>query len=79
MVLLRQPAQAIGRMEFSRGTRRSMVAPHVRAGRLRYVLESFEVEPWPVTFVYPQARLLSPTVRAFADLCTERLRRLRFD
>jgi len=56
-----------------------MVAPHVRAGRLRYVLESFEVEPWPVTFVYPQSRVLSPTVRAFANLCAERLRRMRFD
>jgi DNA-binding transcriptional LysR family regulator len=56
-----------------------MVAPHVRAGRLRYVLEDFEVEPVPVSFVYPQSRMLSPTVRAFADLCAERLRRTRFD
>ena len=56
-----------------------MAAPHVRAGRLRYVLEDFEVEPLPVTFVYPQSRLLSPTVRAFANLCAERLRRTRFD
>jgi DNA-binding transcriptional LysR family regulator len=56
-----------------------MVASHVRAGRLRYVLEDFEVEPMPVSFVYPQSRMLSPTVRAFADLCAERLRRTRFD
>ena len=56
-----------------------MVAPHVRAGRLRYVLEDFEVEAVPVSFVYPQSRMLSPTVRAFADLCAERLRRTRFD
>jgi len=56
-----------------------MVASHVRAGRLRYVLEDFEVEPMPVSFVSPQARMLSPTVRAFADLCAERLRRMRFD
>lgn len=56
-----------------------MVAPHVRAGRLRYVLEHVEVEPVPVTFVYPQSRQLSPTVRAFADLCTAKLRRARFD
>jgi len=54
-----------------------MVAPLIRAGRLRYVLEDFEVEPLPVSFVYPQSRLLSPTVRAFANLCTERLRRAR--
>jgi DNA-binding transcriptional LysR family regulator len=56
-----------------------MVAPHVRAGRLKYVLEDFEIEPMPVSFVYPQSRRLSPTVRAFADLCAERLRRTRFD
>jgi DNA-binding transcriptional LysR family regulator len=56
-----------------------MVAPHVRAGRLRYVLEDFEVEALPVSFVYPHTRLLSPTVRAFANFCTERLRRARFD
>ena len=55
-----------------------MTAPQVRAGRLKYVLEDFEVEPLPVSFVYPQSRMLSPTVRAFASLCAERLRRTRF-
>jgi len=56
-----------------------MAAPHVRAGRLRYVLEDFEVEPLPVSFVHPQSRILSPTVRTFANLCADRLRRTRFD
>ena len=56
-----------------------MVAPQVRAGRLKYVLEDFEVEPLPVSFLYPQSRLLSPTVRAFADLCARKLRGARFD
>jgi DNA-binding transcriptional LysR family regulator len=56
-----------------------MVAPLVRAGKLRYVLEDFEVEPLPVTFLYPQSRMLSSTVRAFADLCVEKLRATRFD
>ena len=56
-----------------------MVAPHVRAGRLKYVLEDFEVEPLPVNFIYPQSRMLSPTVRAFADLCAKKLRAIRFD
>lgn len=56
-----------------------MVAPQVRAGRLKYVLEEFEAEPLPVSFVYPQSRLLSPTVRAFADLCATKLRGVRFD
>jgi DNA-binding transcriptional LysR family regulator len=56
-----------------------MAAPHVRAGRLKYVLEDFEVEPLPVNFVYPQSRMLSPTVRAFADLCVKKLRAIKFD
>jgi DNA-binding transcriptional LysR family regulator len=56
-----------------------MVAPLVRAGRLKYVLEDFEVEPLPVSFLYPQSRQLSPTVRAFADLCVKKLRGARFD
>ncbi|HEX6690748.1 MAG TPA: LysR family transcriptional regulator [Burkholderiales bacterium] len=56
-----------------------MVAPLVRAGRLRYVLEEFEVDAVPVTFLYPQSRMLSPTVRAFADLCAKKLRATRFD
>ena len=56
-----------------------MVAPLVRAGRLKYVLEDFEGEPLPVSFVYPQSRQLSPTVRAFADLCVKKLRGARFD
>ena len=56
-----------------------MVAPLVRAGRLKYVLEDLEGEPVPVSFVYPQSRVLSPTVRAFADLCVKKLRGARFD
>jgi DNA-binding transcriptional LysR family regulator len=56
-----------------------MVAPLTRAGKLRYVLEEFEVEPLPVSFLYPQSRMLSPTVRAFADLCANRLRQAKFD
>jgi DNA-binding transcriptional LysR family regulator len=56
-----------------------MVAPQVRAGRLKYVLEDFEAEPIPVNFLYPQSRQLSPAVRAFADLCVKKLRGARFD
>jgi DNA-binding transcriptional LysR family regulator len=56
-----------------------MVAPLRRAGRLKYVLEDFEPEPLPVQFLYPHSRILSPTVRAFADLCAKRLRQTRFD
>lgn len=56
-----------------------MVAPLKRAGRLKYVLEDFEPEPLPVQFLYPHSRILSPTVRAFADLCMKKLRQARFD
>jgi DNA-binding transcriptional LysR family regulator len=56
-----------------------MVAPLVRAGKLRYILEEFEPEPLPVHFLYPQSRLLSSTVRAFADLCVQRLGAVKYD
>jgi DNA-binding transcriptional LysR family regulator len=56
-----------------------MIAPLVRAGRLRVVLEDFETGPLPVQFLYPHSRILSPTVRAFADLCVTKLRQSRFD
>jgi DNA-binding transcriptional LysR family regulator len=56
-----------------------MVAPHTKNGRLRYVLQEFEVEPMPVQVVYPQARLMSSKVRVFVDECVEKLRRARFD
>ena len=56
-----------------------MVAPLMRAGRLKYVLEDFETDPLPVQFLYPHSRILSPTVRAFADACVRKLRQTRFD
>jgi DNA-binding transcriptional LysR family regulator len=55
-----------------------MVAPQKRADKLKYVLENFETEPLPIQFVYPHTRILSPAVRAFADLCAKRLRQTRF-
>jgi DNA-binding transcriptional LysR family regulator len=51
----------------------------VRDGRLRYVLEKFEMEPTPIQVVYPQARLMSNKVRAFVDECVGKLRRINFD
>lgn len=56
-----------------------MVAPLVHAGRLRYVLEDFESESLPIQLVYPHSRVMSPTVRAFVDLCVKKLRRARFE
>ena len=50
------------------------VAAHVRAGRLRYVLEAHEPGPVPVSLVYPQARLVSARLRAFIDWVVPRMR-----
>jgi DNA-binding transcriptional LysR family regulator len=56
-----------------------MVAPLVQAGRLTYVLEDFEPDRLPIHVVYPHSRVVSPTVRAFAELCVKRLRPMRFE
>ena len=56
-----------------------MVAPAKRTGKLRYVLESFEIELLPVHVVYPHSRALSANVRAFVDACVGKLRQTRFD
>jgi len=50
------------------------VAAHQQAGRLRYVLETHEPEPLPVSLVYPQARLVSARLRAFIDWVVPRMR-----
>lgn len=49
-------------------------AAHRKAGRLRYVLESHEPEPLPVSLVFPQARLVSARLRAFIDWIVPRMR-----
>ncbi len=56
-----------------------MVAPYRKSGRLKYVLEDFEIEPLPVQFVYPRSRILSATVRAFAELCVNKLQNVKLD
>ena len=56
-----------------------MVAPLRRSDDLQYVLEDFEIEPLPVQLVYPRSRILSATVRAFADSCIEGLRHAALD
>jgi DNA-binding transcriptional LysR family regulator len=56
-----------------------MVAPSIKAGQLKYVLEKFEIEPVPVHVVYPQSKLLSNKVRLFVDECVEALRHQKFD
>lgn len=43
------------------------VAPLVASGELRIVLEPFELPAWPLSLVYPHARLLPARTRAFID------------
>jgi DNA-binding transcriptional LysR family regulator len=51
-----------------------MVASHVRAGRLRLVLEDYEAEPIPIHVVYREGRRAPARVRAFVDFVVPRLR-----
>ncbi|MGA7809006.1 LysR family transcriptional regulator [Bradyrhizobium sp.] len=46
-------------------------ADAIRRGRLRIVLQQFELPPLPVHIVYPTSRLLSAKVRSFVDLVVE--------
>jgi DNA-binding transcriptional LysR family regulator len=46
-------------------------AASLKAGKVRIVLEKFEVRALPIHIVYPTSRLLSAKVRAFIDLVTE--------
>lgn len=52
-----------------------MVAAHVRAGRLRLVLEDYEAAPLPIHVVYREGRRAPARVRAFVDFAVPRLRR----
>lgn len=51
------------------------VADSVAAGRLRTVLERFELPPAPVSLLYSEARLMSPSLRVLVDFMREQLRR----
>jgi DNA-binding transcriptional LysR family regulator len=46
-------------------------AASLKAGRLRIVLEKFELPASPIHIVYPTSRLLSAKVRTFIDLVVE--------
>ena len=46
-------------------------AEAIKAGRLKIVLQKFEVPPLPIQLVYPTSRLLSAKVRTFIDLVVE--------
>lgn len=47
------------------------VRDHIRAGRLKVLLEDFEPEIYPIQFIYPSSRLLSVKVRAFVDTAVQ--------
>jgi len=49
-----------------------ILAPDVRAGRLKAILRRFEPPPLNIYVVYPSRRHLSAKVRAFADFLVER-------
>lgn len=51
-----------------------MVASHVRAGRLKVVLEDYEAPPVPIHVVYREGRRAPARVRAFVDFAVPRLR-----
>lgn len=50
------------------------VAPLVESGRLRLVLEPFELKPRPIHIVHREDRYGSARIRAFVDLMASRLR-----
>ncbi|WP_235813758.1 LysR substrate-binding domain-containing protein, partial [Pseudomonas ficuserectae] len=47
---------------------------HLQEGRLKCVLETFEITPEPVHVVYLEGRRRSSKVRAFVDFCVSALR-----
>ena len=47
---------------------------HVADGTLEIVLDRYEIEPPPVSIVYPQSRLVPQKMRAFVDFAMPRLR-----
>jgi DNA-binding transcriptional LysR family regulator len=49
-------------------------ATHVAKGTLEIVLEGHEIDPVPVSIVYPQGKRVPRKVRAFFDFATPRLR-----
>jgi DNA-binding transcriptional LysR family regulator len=67
---------AITAAEAGLGTTRVLsyqIADALREGRLATVLESFEPEPWPVSFVYPPRGLLPQKLRAFLSFAAPRI------
>ena len=51
------------------------VAEDIRAGRLKRILENYQIEPHDLYLVYPANRHQSPKLRAFMDMTAEHLAR----
>jgi len=49
-------------------------AHHIADGRLEVILSDYEIDPLPVSFIYPQGELVPQKVRAFIDFAMPRLR-----
>ncbi len=50
------------------------ISPFIEAGRLKPVLEEFELPSMPIHVVHQEGRMVSGKVRAFVDFMVERLR-----
>jgi DNA-binding transcriptional LysR family regulator len=55
------------------------IVDHVRSGRLKLVLESFEPPPRPVHLVYDTQSRLPLKLRAFVDFVVPRMRERLLD
>ncbi len=51
-----------------------MVASYRKSGRLKYVLEDFEIEPLPVQFIYPRSRIRQPRSARLRSCASKSLR-----
>ena len=49
------------------------VAEDIRAGRLKRILENYDIEPHDLYLVYPANRHQSPKLRAFMDMAAQHL------
>ncbi len=51
------------------------IAPLISSGALQAVLDNYEVDPLPLSFVYPQGRFAPQKVRAFIDFAIPHLQK----
>ena len=49
-----------------------LVKEHIASGRLVRILQSYEIDPVPVSLVYSMNRMMSPALRALIDFMLEK-------